>query len=235
MRRAVWAALVLLAAAPAPVRAAQLEERSPAVSAKLSVRADFASRATAVHVRGRARVRSRRVALVLIRCSTPRCARPGRRERAARRLRRGTRSVRATLRVGRARYAQLELWVGRRVRAHVRLRAPAGPAPRPAPALAPSAAAAPAPGGIVTDPPLVPAYDPAIPDYTVACEPRGSVRVTTGGATRTVPLRAGQSLALGDGQQARCLPRDWSGWTVERDGAPATDWIVFTTVAGEDG
>ena len=138
MRRAVWAALVLLAAAPAPVRAAQLEERSPAVSAKLSVRADFASRATTVHVRGRARVRSRRVALVLIRCSTPRCVRPGRRERAARRLRRGPRSVRATLRVGRARYAQLELWVGRPVRAHVRLRAPAGPALRPAPALAPS-------------------------------------------------------------------------------------------------
>ena len=101
-------------------------------------------------------------------------------------------------------------------------------------------------------PPLVPAYDPAIPDYTVACEPARTVRVVAEGATiaidgsspasgrleRTLALAAGQAFGFsidGRSHSVRCLPRDWLGWTVTRDGTPEVEWMVLTPRAGDAG
>jgi Arylsulfotransferase (ASST) len=222
MRRTAVLALVLAGGLTAPAHAERLTVRSPAVSAALGVHAAFTSGGTAVRVRGRARGR---VTLVLIRCADRRCVRFGRRQRAARRLRR---RVRVTLRVGPARFAQLELRRGRRVLGRVRLRRP------PASPVAVVPVPPPASTAVFTDPPLMPAYDRAVPDYTIACEPGRSVRVTVGDQVRTLALQAGQAFSIG-AHSVRCLPRDWSGWTVERDGAPASSWIVFTTVAAANG
>jgi hypothetical protein len=218
MRRTVWLALALAGLLATPAHAQRLTVRTPALTAALSVRADFAARATTVRVRGHARVR-RRGTLMLVRCADRRCGRGARRQRVVRRL---SRRVRLTLRVKPARFAQLELRSGRRLLRRVRLRAPA---PFEDAVLVPAPAAS---SAVSTDPPLTPAYDPAIPDYTVACEPGRRVRLTVGSDVRTIPLRAGQAFSIGS-HRVRCLPREWAGWTVTRTGTPQSDWIVFNT------
>jgi hypothetical protein len=215
MRRTVWLALALAGVLASPAHAQRLIVRTHALTAALSVRADFGAATTTVRVRGRARGSG---TLMLVRCADRRCGRGARRERSVRRLRR---RVRTTLRVRRTRFAQLELRSGRRLLRRVRLRAPVMP---PEPALPRPAVST----AVFTDPPLVPAYDPAIPDYTVACEPGRQVRVTVGSDVRTIPLRAGQAFSIGS-HVVRCLPRGWPGWTVTRTGAPQSDWIVFNT------
>jgi hypothetical protein len=253
--RSVWLGLLAcgLAAAPADGAAARtLSVRSPAITANLGLTAQFTPRRTTVRVRGRARVRQRGVALVLLRCADARCVRYGRRGRALRRLRRGQRRLALRLRVGPSPFARVELRAGRRVLAKATLRRPtvARPPSVPAP---PEAAAPPAGAGSVSSsPPLVPAYDPAVPDYTVACEPARTVQVVATGGTvaidgappasgraeRTLALSAGQAFVFsvdGRSHSARCLPRNWTGWTVTRDGTPEVEWIVFNTFAGADG
>ena len=217
MRRTVWLALALAGLLATPAHAQRLTVRTPALKASLSIRADFAARATTVRVRGHARVR-RRATLMLVRCADRRCGRGARRQRVVRRL---SRRVRLTLRVKPARFAQLELRSGRRLLRRVRLRAPFRDA-AVVPAPVPSSSA------VSTDPPLTPAYDPAVPDYTVACEPGRSVRVTVGSDVRTIPLRGGQAFSIGS-HRVRCLPREWAGFTVTRTGTPQSEWIVFNT------
>ena len=229
---AVPAAAVARAAAPSAA-ARTLSARTRAVAARLRVTADFAPRRTTVAFRGTARVRRSGVALVVIRCADARCVRYARRGRALRRLPRGRRRLSLRLRVGPSPYARVEVRVRRRVVAHATLRRPI-PRP-PAPAPTPPPATAPVPAPFSTTPPLSPAYDSAIPDYTVVCEPARTVRVVDDGGTRTLPLSAGESFAFtvgGRSHTARCLPRTWTGWTVTRDGTPQSEWIVFNTPAG---
>ena len=227
---AVPSAVVARTAAPSAV-ARTLSARTRAVAARLRVTADFAPRRTTVAFRGTLRVRKRGVALVLLRCADARCVRYARRGRALRRLPRGRRRLSLRLRVGPSPFARVEVRVRRRVVAHTTLRRPT---PRP-PVIAPPPAAAPGAAPFSTTPPLQPAYDPAIPDYTVACEPARTVRVVDDGGERTLGLAAGGSFAFSVGGRrhtARCLPRTWTGWTVKRDGTPQSEWIVFNTPAG---
>jgi hypothetical protein len=245
-------ACAVLAGSADGAAAATLTARSPAIAARLSVGAEFGTRRTVVSVTGRVRVRARGVALVLLRCADARCVRYGRRGRARRRMRRGPRKLAARLRVAPSPFARVELRVRRRVVAHATLRRPVAPAPPlGADGAAPAPAPAPAPrpsGSVSTMPPLSPAYDPAVPDYTVACEPGRSVRVVAAGegvtidgastGERTLALSAGQSFRFSvDGREhsVRCLPRDWPGWTVTRDGRPQVEWIVLTPRAGAVG
>ena len=235
-----WPAPRAVAARATPsVRAAAtktLTARTPAVAARLRVTADFAPRRTTVAFRGTARVRRRGVALVLLRCADARCIRYARRGRSLRRLPRGRRRLSLRLRVGPSPFARVEVRVRRRVVAHATLLP--RPASRPPGVTPPPPAAVPAPAvgaPFSTTPPLNPAYDPAIPDYTVACEPARTVQVVDDGGTRTLPLSAGKSFTFtvgGRSHSARCLPRTWTGWTVARDGTPQSEWIVFNTPAG---
>jgi hypothetical protein len=262
-RHSVWLALLVFALMASAAHGATLSSRSHAVSAKLRVTGRFARHATVVRIRGPVHVRTRRAALVLQRCATARCARAGRREGAVRSLRPGRRQIRVTLRLGRSAFARVELRAGRRVLARTTLRRP-GPrsarppvAGAPAPVATPGPPTAPASGpeSVTTVPPLVPAYDPAVPDYTVACEPARNVRVAAqapaggsvsldGGAPvagaleRTLALSGGQAFTFAvDGKvhSVRCLPRNWTDWTVARDGTPEVEWIVFNTLAGAEG
>ena len=81
----------------------------------------------------------------------------------------------------------------------------------------------------------MPAYDPAIPDYTVACEPARTVTVVAEGVARTLALSGGQRFTFSAGgrtHSVRCLPRIWTGWKVTREGAPEVEWMLFNTFAG---
>jgi len=110
--------------------------------------------------------------------------------------------------------------------------------------------------GFSVSPGLWPAYDPAIPDYTVACAPSDTVAVhATVPAGDTVSIDGGaplsgsvsQSLSLQPGQaftftvmdargrdthDVRCTPVGFPTWTVQRSGTPEAKWIIFTPQDG---
>lgn len=135
--------------------------------------------------------------------------------------------------------------------------APAVPAPAPsAPAPSAPAVTTPPPVALRTDPPLRPAFDPATPDYTVECEPGSQVDLVasvpegrslavdggparTGAVSEDVPLRADQAFRFRtkgeSGSQTysvRCVPADFPGWSVQRDGDPQVGGLVFTAAHG---
>ena len=231
--RSAWLGLLVcgLVAAPADGAAAKtLSVRAPAITAKLRVTAQFAPSRTVVRVRGRARVRRRGVAVVVLRCAGARCVRSG-----GRRLRRGRRRLALRLAIRPSRFARVEVRAGRRVLGRATLRRPAALARPPAGGAPPPAPGPPPPAGVSTTPPLVPAYDPAIPDYTVACEPARTVTVVAEGVERTLALSGGQRFTFSAGGRShsvRCLPRIWTGWKVTRAGTPAVEWMLFNTFAG---
>lgn len=132
----------------------------------------------------------------------------------------------------------------------VRRRRPARPRPLPLPLPTAAAAAAPAPApvdpppppdptSVESVPPLVPAFDPAVSDYTVACDgtpltisarptPEAAVAVDGGSLESEafeaeVPLQENQAFEFaveeaGDTRayHVRCLPSDFSTWEYER-------------------
>ena len=184
LRRSPWAA-----AAPAAEAKRRSRCARRAVAARLRVTADFAPRRTTVAFRGtRAGAASWRRA---------------RRDPVRRRSLRALRAARA-LRCGGSRAAPPALApaAGRAVAVRARrgARAPARRGARHAAAADPTALPssrrppplAPAPAPFSTTPPLLPAYDPAIPDYTVACEPARSVRVVDDGGERTLAALRGR-------------------------------------------
>ncbi|MEO8689772.1 MAG: arylsulfotransferase family protein [Solirubrobacteraceae bacterium] len=234
MRAACLAFLVCLLAADGAA-AETLSARSPAVTARLHLTAGFAPRGTTVAIRGTARVRRRGVAVVALRCADARCVRFARRGRSLRRLSRGRRRRSIRLRVDPSPFVRVELRARRRVLAHATLRRPAPATPAPQPPAAPPASPR---ASFSVTPPLNPAYDPSIPDYTVACERARTVRVSDDGGERTLALAAGQAFSFsvgGRSHSARCLPRIWTGWAVRRTGTPQSEWIVFNTRAGAVG
>ncbi len=123
----------------------------------------------------------------------------------------------------------------------------------------------PSPGEAATQPPafsitttagLNPAYDPALPDYTVACGSAGSIGIQatvpdgetlainggppmSGTINEAVPLRANQAftftLTTATGattDDVRCTPADFPTWSVQRTGTPQVQWIAFTPPGG---
>jgi hypothetical protein len=107
------------------------------------------------------------------------------------------------------------------------------------------------PAAITTQPRLVPAFDPAVPNYVTRCEPRErvSVSVTTGGQavsvdrqafrsgrfTRKVRLVAGQRFTLrtraGAGTRTydvRCLPINFPRFTVRTSGQAQAAYYLIT-------
>jgi Arylsulfotransferase (ASST) len=123
--------------------------------------------------------------------------------------------------------------------------------PRPAPA-----PASPDSFQLSTSPGLDPAYNPAVPDYTVACEPGGVVNVQatvpsgqalsinggsalSGNVSQAIPLRADQAFTFtvtdasgSASHDVRCTPADFPRWTVERNGTPEVNWIALTPPGG---
>jgi hypothetical protein len=100
---------------------------------------------------------------------------------------------------------------------------------------------------IVTNPPIVPAFNPAITDYAVRCtsgpttsiSTTGSDTVTIGGTTFagpanvTVPMVAGQGVTVTDGSSSyeiRCLPSDFPSYTSTVTGTPQANGY-FVTIA----
>jgi hypothetical protein len=98
---------------------------------------------------------------------------------------------------------------------------------------------------IVTNPPMVPAFDPAITDYAVRCTTgpttnittTGSDTVTIGGTTFagpanvTVPMVAGQGVTVTDGSSSyeiRCLPSDFPLYTSAVTGTPQANGYFLT-------
>jgi hypothetical protein len=98
---------------------------------------------------------------------------------------------------------------------------------------------------IVTNPPLVPAFDPAITDYAVRCTsgPTTSISTTgtdtvtiagttfTGPANVTVPMVAGQGMTVTDGgssYEIRCLPSDFPNYTSSVPGTPQAPGYFLT-------
>ena len=110
----------------------------------------------------------------------------------------------------------------------------------------PLRAAAVSPGfSIVTNPPMVPAFDPAITDYAVRCSSgpttsvstTGSDTVTIAGTTLagpanvTVPMAAGQGMTVTDGgssYEIRCLPSDFPNYTSTVTGTPQANGYFLT-------
>jgi hypothetical protein len=101
-----------------------------------------------------------------------------------------------------------------------------------------------------TEPPLVPAFDPAVTDYSARCTSGAPVGVTvsaTGGMTvdvdnhgprsgnftTAVGLNPGQSFVVVVSDAAssnvyyiRCLPSDFPEWTFQRSGTPEAEWYL---------
>jgi hypothetical protein len=101
-----------------------------------------------------------------------------------------------------------------------------------------------------TEPPLVPAFDPAVSDYVTRCASGTPVGVTvsaTGGMTvdvdnqgprsgnftTAVGLNPGQRFGVveSDGASSnvyhvRCLPPDFPEWTFQRSGTPEAEWYL---------
>ena len=192
-----------------------------------------ASGLTSVTMRGRSRVRSRRVRLRVFRCTAAGC-----RARPAYGLARGARRFTAHWSFPAAPAVRVTLTRGRRLIAAWRIRpAVAGgpdtvarPAPAPPPAADPKPEPTPVPtttpaGPTVltfeTDAPLSPAYAPEIPNYVVTCTAGTPVRVRA-------DLPAGQTLSL-DGapavggslvQDIALTPGQGFRFTVTEDGRP---------------
>ena len=100
----------------------------------------------------------------------------------------------------------------------------------------------------VTGGSLTPAFDPAISDYTVRCDPPVVMHVASTGGTQvsmdghpaasgsfdiTVPLDEDQGFdwVVRDGDQSttyhvRCLPSDFPSYTVQRNGTPQARWYM---------
>jgi hypothetical protein len=98
---------------------------------------------------------------------------------------------------------------------------------------------------IVTNPPLVPAFNPAITDYAVRCtsgpttsvSTTGSDTVTIAGTTFagpanvTVPMVSGQGMTVTDGgssYEIRCLPSDFPNYTSSVTGTPQANGYFLT-------
>jgi hypothetical protein len=108
---------------------------------------------------------------------------------------------------------------------------------------------------VVTQPPLAPAFDPAVTDYVTRCTSSVPVRVTvmapagttvdvdrqgpgSGNFTTAVGLNPGQRFAVvtSDGEssstyQIRCLPSDFPDWTFQRSGTPQAEWYLVSPFA----
>jgi hypothetical protein len=125
--------------------------------------------------------------------------------------------------------------------------APPVPVPAPAPqAPAPTVPAPSEPAALTADPPLSPAFDPAVPDYAIRCDETVPVVLSTAGPA-TVALdggepRAGvQSIQLDEGEgfsfmadfgagptahHARCLPEDFPKVSVQRNGPTESEFVM---------
>jgi hypothetical protein len=104
---------------------------------------------------------------------------------------------------------------------------------------------------LTATPSLMPAYQAALLDYTVACEPQGAVTVRAsvprretlsidggpplrGSIERRLRLQAGEAFTFTVGgssgsvtHDVRCTPLDFPRWTVHGSGLPAARWIIF--------
>jgi hypothetical protein len=120
-----------------------------------------------------------------------------------------------------------------------------------------TATAAPVPAfAITTSAGLTPAYNPSLPDYTVACGSSGSVTVeatvlpgqtlsinggpaSTGTVSQVVPLQADQAFTFAltaagatSTDDVRCTPADFAMWNTQVTGTPQVQWMAFAPPGG---
>jgi Arylsulfotransferase (ASST) len=226
------------------------------VSGRLSLSASSTSAKTTVTVKGLldARTKGR---LVIMRCSEIKCAH--RVHVTTDTIHHGRHKLNAIRVMTHSVAVRLQLLIGR---FHDTIDLTAY-APKPATRTAPTAPLAPqstptpaATLQLTASPGLNPAYNPAVPDYTVACEPAGAVDVQatvpggqtlsingstalSGSVSQTIPLQAGQVFTFtvtdasgSSTHNVRCTPADFPAWTVERNGTPDVSWIALIPPGG---
>ena len=254
------AALSMLCAAPAgaaPLTDAQhVTVKTAAVSGTLRLTAVTDGTRTTLAARGTLSARSA-ARIVVSRCGDVHCTKAKLKVVASRALKRGRSSPSVRWRTTTVARWRIQLRVGNGTIVSVVLHpAAAAPAASPTPA---ASTPAPLPSGgdvpaavtrrVVADPGLVPAYDPAIPDATVRCDPARPVRVSAtlpsgetiaidgaaaagGTVVRDVALRPGQSFAFvvngTERHVVRCLPADFPLWSTRRNGRADVEWIAMT-------
>jgi Arylsulfotransferase (ASST) len=125
---------------------------------------------------------------------------------------------------------------------------------RRSPVPEPASAGSPGEGlpSIMSDPPVRPAFDPDVRDYTTRCTGADDVRLSVdsppgttvsvdgqpakaGGFSAEVALAAGQRYSIGVATSrrefsyhVRCLPSDFPAWTFTRSGLPSQEWYIAT-------
>lgn len=232
--------------------------RSGAVAGTLRMAAQTTGARTTVTARGTLTTRSASVRVAAYRCGDASCSARRLTAIGGRTLARGRAQHRLSWATGPAARVRVRVRVGRGTLVSAVLRippaatgAPVGGQSVPAPAATAPAAPAPAPAAlaVVTDPGLVPAYDPAVPDYTVRCAPLAPVRVTatlpagrtiaidgapavSGTVAQDVALAPGEAFAFtldgGERHVVRCLPADFPLWTTERAGHADTPFVALS-------
>jgi hypothetical protein len=253
------AALSMTCAAPAGAAtltdAQHVTVKTAAVSGTLRLTAVADGARTTLTARGTLSTRSA-ARIVVSRCGDVHCTKAKLKAVASKALKRGRSSPSVRWRTTTVARWRIQLRVGHGTLVSVVLH-PATAAATPAPAAASTPAPLPAAGDvpaavirrIVADPGLVPAYDPAIPDATVRCDPARPVRVRAtlppgetiaidgapavgGTVVRDVALQPGQSFAfVVDGTErhvVRCLPADFPLWSTQRSGRADVEWIAMT-------
>jgi Arylsulfotransferase (ASST) len=262
---AVLGLLAAIGASPAAAATARLHVKRPGVSAALTMatRGNTVG-ATVVTVQGTLRLRQRGT-LVVQACRTARCTtwvKPG----WTHKFPAGTRRSKLSLTLAKAPAVRVTLVSGK----YRRTTLLAGPAPPPAAtihATAPTTSGTPPTRGtpstapvpafaITTSAGLTPAYDPSLPDYTVACGSSGSVTVEatvvpgqslsinggpslTGTVRQEVPLQADQAFTFAltaagstSTDDVRCTPPDFAMWNTQVTGTPQVQWMAFAPPGG---
>ncbi|MBJ7348359.1 MAG: aryl-sulfate sulfotransferase [Thermoleophilaceae bacterium] len=243
-------ALVLLAGAGSAQATSikPLKFSSAAADGTLYLSASVEQQGIAVHADGELRVKRKGVRLVVLRCTNRACRQTSERGRSSQLLARSEERMHVQLRVASAASVSVQ------IRRHGKVLAKwvLNPSSQATPFIKPGPTAL----SVITSPPLTPAYDPAISDYTVRCNPSVPVsidlqiphdgRARINGVLQTTPssltdvlLTSGQRMTISTtvagathNATVRCLPVDFPTWTVQRDGQAQNPFIVFSPSLG---